>query len=101
MLVPSLLASLDDVTPLRAVLLLPAAALVVIMGVSERLRAPLVLGGGVLVVDGLHLLAPYAPAFPRWSLLALVGTVLVVLGATYEQRRQELARMRDRYAALR
>lgn len=100
LLVPSLVASLASDWPLRAVLLLPAAALVVVVGASERLRAPLAIGGAVLAVDGLHLLAPYAAALPRWSLLALVGTVLVVLGATYEQRRQELARAQERFAGL-
>ena len=100
LLVPSLLASLSDPDPLRAVLLLPAAALVVLAGVAGQLRAPLAVGGLVLTVDALHLLSPYASALPRWSLLALVGTVLVVLGATYEQRRVELTRLRARFVTL-
>ena len=100
LLVPSLLAVFTDAVPLRALLLLPAAGLVVLAGVHERLRAPLVVGGGVLAVDALQLLAPYASALPRWSLLALVGTVLVVLGATYEQRRRDLDVLRSRYDAL-
>lgn len=100
LLVPSLLAAFADDVPLRAVLLLPAAALVVVAGVQDRLRAPMVVGGTVLVLDALQLLAPYAAALPRWSLLALVGAVLVTLGTTYEQRRKELDLLRERYEAL-
>ncbi len=97
LLVPSLLASLSG-TPTRGLLLLPVAALVVVLG--RGLRAPLVLGGGVLIVDALHLLLPYASSVPRWTLLAAVGTALVVLGATYEQRRSDLDRLRTRFAAM-
>ena len=97
LLVPSLLASLSG-TPTRGLLLLPVAALVVVLG--RGLRAPLLLGGGVLVVDALNLLLPYASSVPRWTLLAAVGTALVVLGATYEQRRSDLDRLRTRFAAM-
>jgi hypothetical protein len=37
---------------------------------------------------------------PRWSALAAAGTLLVVVGATFEERRRDAARLRDRYAAL-
>ena len=97
LLVPSLLASLSG-TPTRGLLLLPVAALVVVLG--RGLRAPLALGGGVLIVDALRLLLPYASSVPRWTLLAAVGTALVVLGATYEQRRSDLDRLRTRFAAM-
>ena len=97
LLVPSLLASLSG-TPTRGLLLLVVAAVVVVAG--RGLRAPLVVGGGVLVVDALHLLLPYAASVPRWTLLAAVGTALVVLGATYEQRRADVDRLRARYVAL-
>jgi len=60
-----------------------------------------VIGGSVLAVDALHLLAPYASALPRWTLLAGAGTVLVVLGATYEQRLRDVTRLRERYDGLR
>ena len=97
LLVPSLLASLSG-TPTRGLFLLPIAALVVVLG--RGLRAPLLLGGGVLIVDALNLLLPYASSVPRWTLLAAVGTALVVLGATYEQRRSDLDRLRARFAAM-
>ncbi len=97
LLVPSLLASLSG-TPTRGLLLLPVAAVVLVLG--RGLRAPLLLGGGVLIVDAMHLLLPYASSVPRWTLLAAVGTALVVLGATYEQRRSDLDRLRTRFAAM-
>lgn len=96
-LVPSLIKSFDDETPTRGLLLLVVAAAVVLAGVKDRLRAPLVIGGAVIVLDGLHLLAPYASALPRWTLLAGAGTLLFVVGATYEQRLKDVARLRERY----
>jgi hypothetical protein len=99
-LVPSLLRSFADDTPTRALLLLVVAVGVVLVGARTRLRAPLVVGGLVVVADGLHLLGPYAAALPRWLLLGTLGLVLVVLGATYEQRLRELHALRDRYLRL-
>jgi hypothetical protein len=54
-----------------------------------------------LAVVALDLLAPYASAVPRWAALAAAGTLLVVVGATFEQRRREVADVRARVAALR
>ncbi len=99
-LVPSLLKALDDPTPTRGLLLLVVCVGVVLVGVKERLRAPLAVGGTVLVVDALRLLAPYASAVPRWTLLATAGAALVVVGATYEQRLRDVTRIRERYDAL-
>ena len=100
LLLPSLLASLAG-SPLWRPLVLGAVALAVVLaGVRERLRAPLVVGGAVLAVDAVLLLAPYAAALPRWLALGSAGLLLVVVGATYERRLQELARLRSRFDAL-
>lgn len=96
-LLPTLLRSVADDTPTRGLLLLVACAAVVLAGVHDRLRAPLVLGGGVLLAELLNLLGPYATALPRWMLLAATGGLLLGIGATYEQRLQDLARLRARY----
>ena len=96
-LVPSLLKALTDATPTRGLLLLVVALAVVMVGAQDRLRAPLVLGGLVVLLDALHLLAPYASALPRWTLLAGAGALLVGVGATYEQRRRDVTRLRERY----
>ena len=99
-LVPSLLKSLDDDTPTRGLGLLVVCVLVLLAGGYWRLRAPLVIGGVVLVLDALHLLRPVAAALPRWSLLALAGGVLLGVGLTYEARRRDLARLKTRYEGL-
>ena len=100
LLLPSLIASLDDETLTRPLLLGAVALGVLLVGARERLQAPLVLGAAVLVIDALHLLAPYAAALPRWTTLGASGLLLVAVGATYERRRQDLVRARDRFEQL-
>lgn len=99
-LVPSLLKALADDSATRGLLLLLVCVGVVLAGAAWKLRAPLVIGGGVLVIDALDLLGPFARAMPRWSLLALAGTVLVGVGVTYEARRRDLARLKEQYERL-
>ncbi|MEU1041648.1 hypothetical protein [Streptomyces sp. NPDC005907] len=98
-LVPSLAAAWAGPHWLRPLLLGGAALAVTLVGARHRLRAPLVLGGGVLVLDALHELAPYlaqmADALPRWAAPALAGLVLLALGATYEQRIRDARRVRE------
>ncbi|QUW83245.1 hypothetical protein SMIR_32255 [Streptomyces mirabilis] len=98
-LVPSLLTAWTDPDWPRPLLLGVAALTVTLVGARHRLRAPLVLGGGVLALDTLHELAPYlvqmAGALPRWVPPALAGLVLLALGATYEQRIRDARRVRD------
>jgi hypothetical protein len=100
LLLPSLVASLDDATLTRPLLLGAAALLVLLVGAQQRLQAPLVIGGAVLAIDALQLLAPYAAALPRWLTLGAVGLLLVSVGATYEQRRRDVTRLRERFDAL-
>lgn len=99
-LVPSLLVSLDDSSLVRPLLVAVAALAVLLVGARTALQAPLVVGGAVLAVDALRLLAPYAAALPRWLSLGAAGVLLVAVGATYEQRRRDVARLRERYDAL-
>ncbi|MER5923076.1 SCO7613 C-terminal domain-containing membrane protein [Streptomyces mirabilis] len=98
-LVPSLLTAWIDPDWPRPLLLGVAALAVTLVGARHRLRAPLVLGGGVLALDALHELAPYlvqmAGALPRWVPPALAGLVLLALGATYEQRIRDARRVRE------
>ncbi|MFC9289668.1 SCO7613 C-terminal domain-containing membrane protein, partial [Streptomyces sp. NPDC057052] len=76
-----------------------AALLVTLLGARHRLRAPLVLGGSVLVLDALHELAPYlvqvADALPRWVPPALAGVLLLAVGATYERRLRDVRHVRE------
>ncbi|MFE2887415.1 SCO7613 C-terminal domain-containing membrane protein [Streptomyces sp. NPDC059272] len=98
-LVPSLLTAWSDAHWTRPLLLGTAALAVTLLGARHRLQAPLALGGGTLVLDALHELAPYlvqvVGALPRWAPPALAGLLLLALGATYEQRIRDARRVRE------
>ncbi|MGW3512578.1 SCO7613 C-terminal domain-containing membrane protein [Streptomyces sp. NPDC000994] len=98
-LVPSLLAAWADADWPRPLLLGTAALVLTLLGARHRLQAPLVLGGSVLVLDALHELAPYlvqlTGVLPRWLPPAFAGLLLLVLGATYEQRLRDARRVRE------
>lgn len=98
-LAPSLAAAWTDPHATRPWLLGVVALLVTLLGARHRLRAPLLLGGAVLVLDALHESAPYlariADALPRWALAALAGLLLLTVGATYERRLREVRRVRE------
>jgi hypothetical protein len=76
-----------------------AALLVLLAGARWRLKAPLLIGGSVLGAVATHELAPpvmqLVGSLPRWLPLATAGLLLLLLGATYEQRRRDLHRLRD------
>jgi hypothetical protein len=88
-LVPSALVVVADPTALRLVLVLAAATLLTVAGTLLHRQAPFVIGAGVLVVVTVGVLAPYAPQLPLWVTLAPAGLLLLVVGATYERRRQQ------------
>ncbi|MFE3637794.1 SCO7613 C-terminal domain-containing membrane protein [Streptomyces sp. NPDC059168] len=98
-LVPSLMAAWSDASATRPWLLGAAALSVTLVGARHRLRAPLLLGGGVLVLDALHELAPclvqITGLLPRWVPPALTGLLLLAVGATYERRLRDVRRGRD------
>lgn len=88
---PSLLWVLaGEPVSVRAALLGVACLLLVLAGARLRWNAPLLVGsvvGGLLV---LRELAPYAAATPQWVLIGLAGTVLTVVGVTWERRVRDL-----------
>ena len=86
---PTLLLVLVDPVSLRAVLLGLACALLVAIGAGNRWAAPLVAGAGVGAALVLRE-AQYAQVVPQWVLIGLVGTVLTVVGVTWEQRLNDL-----------
>ncbi|MGW7288930.1 SCO7613 C-terminal domain-containing membrane protein [Streptomyces sp. NPDC054847] len=104
-LVPSLVAAWGDEHWLRPLLLGLAALAVTLAGARLRLQALLVLGGAVLALDALHELAPYVAqvvgALPRWLPPALVGLLLLGVGATYEQRLPDARRLRESLSRMR
>ena len=90
--VPSLLWVLDQPTGPRVALLGAGCLALVLVGVRLRWSAPLLVGSTVGAVLVLRLLAPYAGTTPPWALIGLTGTLLTVVGVTWEQRLVELRR---------
>ncbi|MET1061096.1 MAG: hypothetical protein ABWX84_15960, partial [Nocardioides sp.] len=86
---PSLLVALVDPVSLRAALLGLACVLLVLVGAGNRWAAPLVAGAGVGAALVLRE-AQYAQVVPQWVLIGLLGTVLTVVGVTWEQRLNDL-----------
>jgi len=103
-LVPSLLRAVDDPGLWRPLLLGLTALAVLVVGVTRRLQAPLVIGGTVLAVDALVQLSPYLAqlydAVPRWTWIGASGLLLLGLGATYERRVREVRRLHERISAF-
>jgi hypothetical protein len=89
-LVPSLLVALDAPASPRALLLGVACLVLVLVGTRLRWNAPLVVGGAVGALLVLRELAPYAALVPPWLLIGLSGTLLTVVGVTWESRMQDL-----------
>ncbi|MFD6532391.1 SCO7613 C-terminal domain-containing membrane protein [Streptomyces sp. NPDC060184] len=104
-LVPSLLAAWGDPGWTRPLLLGLAALAVTLAGARSRLQAPLLLGGGVLALLGLHELAPYVVqvvgALPRWLVPAAAGVLLLAVGATYEKRLRDARRVKEALGRMR
>ncbi|MBB4944574.1 hypothetical protein F4556_000109 [Kitasatospora gansuensis] len=98
-LLPSLLATWTDPQWLRPLLLGAFALALTVFGARRLLQAPLVLGAGTLLLVACHELAPLLvqvlDVLPRWLPLAAAGLLLLVLGATYEQRLRDARRARD------
>ncbi|SCE90163.1 hypothetical protein GA0070216_10330 [Micromonospora matsumotoense] len=95
-LLPSLVSVLvaPDPQPWRRLLLGGAALGVVLVGAVRRWQAPVVLGGGSLVLLALHELVRGWDLLPRWIYLAVGGLTLITLAATYERRRRDVTRLR-------
>ncbi|MER5642570.1 hypothetical protein ABT095_37250 [Kitasatospora sp. NPDC002227] len=104
-LLPSTLALWADGHWLRPLLLGTAALAATAFGVRRRLQAPLVLGGGALLVTALHELAPAVVQvlglLPRWAPLAAAGLLLLALGARYERRLHDARRLREAFRQFR
>lgn len=95
LLVPSLVADFTDPEFWRIVALGVVAAVSVVIGAVQRLQAPLLLGGAVLLVHAIAQLWPWITwlyeAVWWWLWLGIAGVILVTLAATYE-RQLRLAR---------
>ena len=81
----------------RALLLGLGCLALVLAGTRLRWSAPLVVGATVGAALVLYEASPYAAAAPLWVVIALAGTVLTVVGVTWESR---LRNLRDATAYL-
>ncbi len=98
LLLPSLAAVWLLAGWVRPLVLGLAAAGIALAGGRARLLAPLLLGGTVAILDAGHELAPevwrLAGVVPRWVPIAVIGVILLAVGATYEARLRDLGRLR-------
>lgn len=103
-LLPSTLALWSDGHWLRPLLLGCGALAVTVGGVVRRRQAPVVLGGGALLLTALHELTPTVVQvlglLPRWAPLATAGLLLLALGARYERRVQDTRRLHQAFRRL-
>jgi hypothetical protein len=88
-LAPSAVVVVADPSAVRLVLVVVAATLVTLAGTAAHRRAPFVIGATTLAFVVVGLLGPDVLLLPRWLTLGTVGLLLLVVGATYEQRRQQ------------
>jgi len=92
---------LGEGDPVRRLALGVAGVAVVLVGARWRLRAPFVVGGGVLVLVAFHEMVLVWDLVPRWAPLAVGGLALVAVATTYERRRRDLDRLRGAVARMR
>ncbi|MGY1603202.1 SCO7613 C-terminal domain-containing membrane protein [Geodermatophilus sp. SYSU D00815] len=88
-LAPSAFVVVTEPTALRLVLVVSVAAALAVGGALGHRQAPFVVGSAVLAFVVVGRLWPYAPLLPRWVTLTAAGLVLLLVGATYERRRQQ------------
>jgi len=100
-LLPSLLVALPDAGLVRPLALVVAGAGLVLVGVCHRRQAPVAVGAVTMVAVGLDQVSPLVAAAPRYLTFAVIGCVLLAVGATFEQRRRDAAELWDRFDALR
>lgn len=100
-LAPSLLLALDEPVSVRGALVAVASVGVLAVGLRLRLSAPFVVGAVATALLAVRHLGPVAAAVPRWISLGAVGVLLLVVGITWESRRQDVRRAGRYLDALR
>ncbi|GCD90579.1 SCO7613 C-terminal domain-containing membrane protein [Nocardioides sp. LS1] len=85
----------------RAVLLGLGCLALVLIGVRLRWGSPLVVGGLVGGLLALREVAPYTANTPQWVLIGLAGTLLTVVGVTWESRLHDIRQATAYLARLR
>jgi hypothetical protein len=105
LLVPPLLADVGPNEPWRIVGLGVVALAVLLVGAARRLRAPFLIGAGVLLVHAVAQLWPWirdaSATVPWWAWAGIGGVVLIAVAARYERRIRDLREVAARVSALR
>ncbi len=89
--VPSVLLAVTGDDLVRTLLVVAAGSVAVVAGALTHRQAPFVVGAVGVGVTGVALIAPYAARVDSWVPLGIAGLALLVVGATYERRRQQAA----------
>jgi hypothetical protein len=100
-LLPSAFVSVTDDFLFRPLIVLAVATFVLVAGVMTRWQSPVVVGSVTILIVTVAQLAPYADGLPRWLTFGSLGLLLLILGARYEQRRQNARQAAHWVAALR
>lgn len=98
---PSAVVAVDGNDVARPLVVLGVAVAVTIAGASTRLRAPLLVGAVTAVVMAVDQVFPVVAQLPRWLTIGSLGVVLLVVGATFERRRQQATQLYRKYRTLR
>jgi hypothetical protein len=98
---PTTVLALVDPDPVRTVAVVVVGAAVAVWGAAARLQAPLAVGAAAVGALAVRHLGPVGVELPRYVAFAVAGLVLVTVGATFEQRRQDLRHARDAFVRLR
>jgi hypothetical protein len=105
LLIPSLLATIEDRPLWRLVALGVVGVAVVVVGAVRRLQAPFLLGIAVVLIHGFATFAPQIRAVYElanwWVWAGIGGVLLIVLAAQYEKRIQNFKSVAMRIGALR
>ncbi|NUT38304.1 MAG: hypothetical protein HOV79_35105, partial [Hamadaea sp.] len=87
--------------PMRRLALGAAALAVLLIGSLKRWQAPVVIGGLVLLLVALHELVLMWTLVPAWLPIAVAAVLLLVTGATFEQRRKDFRRLKAAVGGMR
>jgi hypothetical protein len=98
---PTVVLSITDPGSLRPLIGLVGGAAVLVVGAVTGRRAAVDLGAAAVAVLGIRQLAPWVGSLPNWMVIGATGVVLLVVGATFEQRRRDAREVRRRYSSLR
>ncbi|MBM7410639.1 hypothetical protein JOE38_000462 [Clavibacter michiganensis] len=105
LLLPPLLADLGPSPAWRIVSLGVLALATLLMGARLKLRAPFLIGGGVLLVHAIAQLWPWireaSVTVPWWAWAGIGGVTLIAVAARYERRIRDVKEVAARVSALR